>query len=183
METKVCIDCHIEKSLDDYYVCGGRRVGHCKKCSTKRCLASSKKNPQAKKEAGERWRSKNKARISDYHKSRYLDGKDKIKENTRTYAKNNRIKYNQYNATWRARNRDSIIESQKKARDRDTEILSDSYLVKTLSGNYNIPSKTIRNNPEIIECYRAQIKAKRLIKNIKTKQNGNTKTRKSEVSL
>jgi len=105
VKTKVCSKCKIEKPVDGFHKCIGRKDGldfYCRLC---------------KKE----YRKANSDKIKEYKKEYYKTNSDKIKEYIKEYRKANSDKIKEYNKEYREANFEYIKEYRKANSDKIKE--------------------------------------------------------------
>ena len=133
MQTKVCPQCKIEKSVDGFGKNKSKSDGlqnYCKECrkqqyskNKKDILIKAKKRYSNKREdiliKVKEYREANKEKISENYKVYYLKNRQQILNRVKKYAENNKEKIALYNKKWLQLNKDYINKYAKKKRDTD----------------------------------------------------------------
>ena len=174
--TKVCSRCKVEKGVDEFHKNTIAKDGlfiYCKTCksesdfkyheanSEKRNEKSAKyreANPGKMKELQAKYREANPGKMKELQAKWIKSNPEKMKEANSKWIKSNPEKVKQLSANWRKRNPEKV----KEFRERYTNELSDSYIIRILKAA-GYPQESI-NNPKFIELKRILIKTKRLCK-------------------
>ena len=160
-ETKICTKCGEEKSLEEFYKDRRRKDGFYPQC--KICL---KKYQRKYKEQN---RDKYLEHSKKYQRKYREQNRDKRLEENRKYYEQNRDKRLEYSKKYHEQNQDYFLEHSKKYSRKCRINLVDNYIKKILSQKFGIKFQDI--TPELIEQKRAIIQLKRLIKQLKQKEN------------
>lgn len=146
-----------------------------------------KNNPEKRKITCDKWRREN----PNYNKEKYLKNRDKLKIKlkkyyeehrdecyirNREYIKKHRGENGKWRSDWQKNNHDKYIEMLRKSCTKSRNSLSDTYVKQTIvqsidANKLGIKYSDLINHPELIEQKRTILKAKRLIKQFKTKEN------------
>ena len=105
-----------------------------------------------------KYREENRGKLRAYHKKYREENRGEI----RASAKKHIDKNPEYFAQYYGLNREAMIGYQKKYRDRECEILGDSYIAKQLAKGTNLTAKVIPQ--ELIALKRAQLQLARQLK-------------------
>lgn len=129
LETKVCKNCGVEKSIDEFRINKGYHLNKCKKCEYEYQKQYRKTNTEFIKKDKER------------KKIYYFEHKDKITEYNKKYKEEHKEELKIKTKLYRARNRDIILEkdkiNSKKYRENHKEYFKE-YNKKYYSKNKNI---------------------------------------------
>lgn len=182
METKVCNRCHKRLPIEEFIGSKGYIIGRCKVCQEKANIVSrayrennreyekarhrdyyirtrevflekSRIYHQRNKEHEKQLREANKERKHFYNLRYYQENIDKIKEQVQQYY---------------IKNKDKYLEHCKAYNKRQSETLSDAYVVKIIKDK-GFSKEDI--TPELIEYQRALLKLNRLIKSYENETN------------
>lgn len=118
-------------------------------------------NKQLAKDRANKWYKENKERVLSQHKEK----SDILKENSKKWRQKNKGKIKEYKVS----TKDKRIVQQRKDRKRSIESLKDWYVVHIISKSTKVPKILIRNQPNILEQYKEQIKIKRKLKEFSKK--------------
>ena len=147
METKKCKLCEENKSLNEFYLCGGKYSSRCKKC-----FGEYQKNNPNRKEIEKKCREKNKEILNEKRKKRYYDNVEKTREYNRNLMKKRRAenpeKYKEYSQS--EKNKQYQKEYREKNKEKQKQYIKDYYLknqneLKNYQKNYQKENKEIRN--------------------------------------
>jgi hypothetical protein len=159
---RVCSKCSENKSIDNYNVYtykpradGTQKVGRrgfCKDCqynNTKRFFA---KNENYKKE----WRLKNPDKV--------ISENLRAKPRTTKWRLENKEKRKIYRREYVKKNITHINEMKKKESQKVRDLLTDRYVISTITRRSSLKAEDIKENKELIEVQRLILKTKRLWK-------------------
>jgi hypothetical protein len=93
METKICIKCNIEQSIDEfvvYNISKNARINECKKCKSIYQQEYIQKNSEKLKKQKKEYREKNKEKVFFLKQKYYLNNKEKINRYKRDWENNKR---------------------------------------------------------------------------------------------
>ena len=158
MGTKICPKCREEKPLGEFYTDASQSSGYatyCKKCSLIAAKEWREKNKERVKELRRNWNEENKLTVFEQNKKRTK----KWRSN-----KDNREKANAKSREYKKKNREIINVGERRRR----ENCSPCYIKGKLKKQGFLDNQI---TPELIEEKRNIIKVKRVIKQIKNKQN------------
>ena len=138
--TKVCVKCHVEKPLSEFYKAKRGAFGvrtDCKECNKDAARQWSALNPDKVKESQRRSRLKNRQKNKQCQRRWYEANKEKHIAVTREWAENNKDKTRKSSSDYRKRNKSrfAAYAAARKAREInatpkwvDLEIVQDFYL-------------------------------------------------------
>ena len=156
METKRCSKCGERKPLSEFYTDISQSNGHasyCKKCNLIAAKEWREKNKERAKELRQNWNKANKEKVLEQNKKR-----------CKKWRSNNREKANAKSREYKKKNPEKIKAGEK----RRVENCSPCYIKSKLKIQGFIDNQI---TPDVIEEKRNIIKVKRIIKQIKNKQN------------
>ena len=159
--TKVCSRCKVEKGVDEFHKNTIAKDGlfiYCKTCKSESDFKYHEANSEKRNEKSAKYREANPGKMKELQAKWIKSNPEKMKEANSKWIKSNPEKVKQLSANWRKRNPEKV----KEFRERYTNELSDSYIIRILKAA-GYPQESI-NNPKFIELKRILIKTKRLCK-------------------
>jgi len=99
-----------------------------------------------------------------YGRRYYAENKEKAASNHKKWSAENKEKVNAIGRQWRAENPEKSAVSARRSQVKGVENLADYYVSQVLAQRKGIhqTAKQLREYPEIIECFRAIMKLKRI---------------------
>lgn len=161
METKVCANCNVEKSLtlDSFYKDKHKSDGftaRCKECIKKQQNKRNTDEPERKKAESRKhyWKYREKIlknqkenRDDEYHKNYYLEHKEEWKKYRKKYIDNNQEKIVENRRKGYYRNREKILERNRKHYSENKEY----YITKSRKRHHKIKYSTCESaNQDLI---------------------------------
>jgi hypothetical protein len=190
METKICTKCGEEKDVSEFCLPKTKglrnryKKGICKKCKNIQKKEYLRLHPGLAKQYSHRYYMNKGKDVMEIYRNKNKEKRKQQQHLARLkrkelpeYKEKNRIRQLKYTQN----NREKVIEINKKSKikHRIKRIAELKAMCESANDNYiatvlQMPVKTIRQYPELIESKRVEIKLKRLIK---TKKNENNETR------
>lgn len=137
------------------------------------------KNKVSIKKRASDWYEANRAHVLKQHAQK----SDILKEKCKEWRKGNKAKVKAYKKEYEVENKVQTLAWKRRRNKKSIEKLVDCYVVHQIKQRTGLSTDTIRDNPDLIDNHRIQIKVKRLIKTKKDEYAKNSQTSKSKVSL
>lgn len=151
----------IESFRNKYYKDWPNKFSHtCKLCEAKHSKEYQIKNRGKRK----LYEKNNLKRLNEQHKKWRDSNHERVLECERKYWKNNLERKRILQKQWTHNNREIVNKAAKLRQKKYVEKLLDSYIIARIKNEFKMEHKIIKENPELIENYRQQIKVKRLLK-------------------
>lgn len=141
METKICKNCSINKTFDEFYKRKDSKDGYrniCKICDKKKLDDWVKINPDKIKKQRDNWRLENAEKKKENDNKYRVNNREKEQKRLKEYYKNNSIKVKENHKKWREKNkykiafrsllRNSLVRLGKEKENKTIELLGYSVL-------------------------------------------------------
>lgn len=125
METKICRICGIEKTIDNFNKCSGRKCTRteCKMCQNKFNKQYRKNNRNILNEKHKEYVKNNKEKYKEYAHKCYEKYKQKRSNKNKEYREQNKNKMKEYNKKYYQDNKEKIIQNVNKYRNNNKQKL------------------------------------------------------------
>ena len=177
---KKCSKCGEMKGVEEYGKLSASPDGYrtiCKFCMNKYNATYRKENKESIRLSRNKYYSNNKDKYKEYrdrykpYRILYMDNyrithAAEIREYKKIYDKRDVEKKRRRLSQWSINNRDKIAGYRSK----NSETLSDSFIIQRITDKLNLNASQIRENPELIEIKRTILKTKRLCKTLRNSE-------------